>query len=100
MSTHVKSDADEEGGDRSTTPAVAFASIWAYALAAGFVALGITHGIPAIVHPRYLRVPLQWATIPIVALLAGLACENALMRIHHRSLLVCRSDDEASAHRS
>jgi hypothetical protein len=99
MRTHVNNDADEEGAGRGKAPAVAFVSIWAYALTAGFVALGITHGIPAII-PRYLRVPLQWATIPVVALLAGLACEKVLTRVYHRSLLTYRSDGRASAHRS
>jgi hypothetical protein len=99
MRTQISSDADEEGASRGKAPAVAFVSIWAYAVAAGFVALGITHGIPAIM-PRYLHVPLQWATIPVVALPAGLACEKVLTRVYYRSLLTYRSDDRASAHRS
>jgi hypothetical protein len=99
MRSHVDDVADEEGVSLGKAHALAFLSIWAYALTAGFVALGIAHGIPAIV-PRYLRVPLQWATIPLVALLAGLACEKVLTHAYHRSLPTYRSDDRASAHRS
>jgi hypothetical protein len=88
METHVKSDADEDRAGRSITPPVAFASIWAYALASGFVALGITQATAVFVHPRSLRLPLQWATILVVALTAGLVCESALTRV--RSLIALR----------
>jgi len=99
MRTHVKSDASEEDTGHGTAPAVAFASIWAYALAVGFVALGITHGLSAVI-PRYLRVPLQWATIATVALLAGLACESVLARAHDRSLHVGRREGGVLSRRS
>ena len=98
MRTHVKSDASEAGASHGiAATAAAFVSIWAYAIAAGFVALGISH---AVIHARYLRVPLQWATIPMVALLAGLACENVLARVYSRSLRTWGRDARASAHRS
>jgi hypothetical protein len=97
--TRVRGGADEEGTGQGTSPTVAFVSIWVYALAAGFVALGISHGIPAIIHPRYLRVPLQWATIPAVAVLAGLAGGSALTRVY-RGSLPSRSDGRTPAHRA
>ena len=99
MRTRVKGDASEEDTGLGTTPVVTFASIWAYALAAGFVALGITNGLSAVV-PRYLRVPLQWATIATVAFLAGLACENVLVWAHDRSLHVWRREGGVLSRRS
>ena len=66
---------------RITTPRVAFVSMWAFALASGLVALGLTDAIGVLVTQRSVRVPLQFATIPTVAIVAGLDCEGTLMRV-------------------
>jgi len=59
----------------------AVASVWVYALASGFVALGLTEVIAALTDPGEMRSSLQWATIPVVAVVAGLACESTLTRV-------------------
>jgi hypothetical protein len=66
---------------RSMPPHVAFVSMWAFALASGLVAFGLTEVIGALVAERSVRVSLQFATIPAVAVVAGLTCEGTLMRV-------------------
>lgn len=81
MAMPVKVGADEKrSSDRVVTRATV-ASIWAYALTSGFVALGITQLIGLFVHPRSARLGVQCATIIVVALLAGLGCDSALARV-------------------
>jgi hypothetical protein len=72
---------DLEGGNRSTSSRVPLASIWAVALASGFVALGLTEVIGAFVAQRTVRVSLQITTISGVSIVAGIACESTLMRV-------------------
>jgi hypothetical protein len=91
MGTRVKVAADEDRTARSIPLGVAFVSIWAYALLAGLLALGTTRAIAAFIPPRPLRTQLQWATLPAVAILAGLTCETALMRV--RSLIDLPTND-------
>jgi hypothetical protein len=66
---------------RSTPPRLALVSMWAFALASGLVAFGLTEVIGALVAERSVRVSLQFATIPAVAVVAGLTCEGTLMRV-------------------
>jgi hypothetical protein len=66
---------------RSTPPHVVLVSIWAFALVSGLVAFGLTEVIGALVAQRSVRGSLQLATIPVVAIVAGLACESTLTRV-------------------
>jgi hypothetical protein len=81
MGVQAGSDVAEAHGS-SSSPRLAFASIWAYAFGAGLVALGLAAAITAFTQPSGLRVSLQWATIPVVAVVAGLACESTLARLY------------------
>lgn len=66
---------------RSTAPHVVLVSIGAFALASGFLAFGLTEVIGALVVQRSVRGSLQLATIPAVAIVAGLACGSTLTRV-------------------
>jgi hypothetical protein len=59
---------------------MAFASIWAYTLAAGLLAYVVTVILAAVLRPGSLRVSLQVGTISAVALISGLTCESVLVR--------------------
>jgi hypothetical protein len=78
MSTQAKSDAGEALTSGICFPRVLFASIWAYALASGFLAYGLTDAIAAVTDPGSLRLSLQLGTIPVTAVVAGLACQPTL----------------------
>ena len=91
MGAQVNSGAGDAPASSGTSPRGAFALIWAYALASGLVAYGLTEVIAALTKPSYVRVPLQWATMPTVAVVAGLACESTLTRL--RSLLASYRHD-------
>jgi hypothetical protein len=83
------SDVDNDPDLRaSAPPAQALAWIWAYAIASGLVAFGITQIIAVLDVPRGWRDPLQLSAIPAVAVVAGLACNSALTRV--RSAIACR----------
>ena len=82
MGVQAGSDVAEAHGSSSSSPRLAFVSIWAYAFGAGLVALGLAAAITAFTQPSGLRVSLQWATIPVVAVVAGLACESTLARLY------------------
>jgi hypothetical protein len=72
---------DGEDDSCGTYARAPLASIWAVALASGFVALGLTEVIAALVAPRSLRVCLQITTISAVSIVAGIACESTLLRV-------------------
>lgn len=67
------------GADRASAAMVG--SIWLYALASGFVAVGLIKAITLCTQPGSLREFLQLATPPVIAIAAGLACETMLARL-------------------
>jgi hypothetical protein len=81
--------AEEALASSNSAPYILFASIWAYALASGLIAFGLTEIIAAIVRPGSLRLSLQMAAIPVVAGTAGIACERTLTAL--RSLVASRN---------
>ena len=78
MTAQAKSDADEALTSGAGSPRVLFASIWAYVLASGFLAYGLTEAIAVVTQPSSLRLSLQLGTIPVTAVVAGLACKRTL----------------------
>jgi FtsH-binding integral membrane protein len=80
MGSQARSDT-VEARRSSLSLRVALASIWAYALASGLIALGVTELITAVVPPGQLRFLLELATVVLVAVTAGLACQNTLTRL-------------------
>jgi hypothetical protein len=80
--------AEEALASSNSAPYIFFALIWAYALAAGLIAFGLTEIVAAIVQPGSLRLSLQLAAIPVVAVAAGVACERTLTAL--RSLVANR----------
>jgi hypothetical protein len=90
MNLQARYDAGETWANSSLR--LAFVSIWVYALAAGLVALGLTEVIAALTQPSAARSSLQLATMLIVAVVAGLACERTLTSL--RSVFAFRSRDK------
>jgi hypothetical protein len=78
MSTQAKSDTDEALTSGIGSPRLLFASIWAYALASGFLAYGLTEVVTAVTRPSSLRLSLQLGTISVTAVAAGFACERTV----------------------
>jgi hypothetical protein len=81
MDVQARRDVVDRPVSRRKSSRVAFASIWAYALASGLVAVGVSEVIASLTPPSRLRTSLQLATIPVVAVLAGLGCQRALVRL-------------------
>jgi len=82
MNTQAKSDAGEALSGGASSPRFFLASIWVYALAAGFLAYGLTEVVAAVTRPSSLRLSLQLGAIPVTAIAAGLACERTLRTIY------------------
>jgi hypothetical protein len=87
MSTQAKTGAGEALTSDICFPRVVFASIWTYALAWGFLAYGLTDTIAAVTHPGNVRLLLQLGTIPVTAVVAGLACKRTLSTFYAHRLL-------------
>lgn len=62
----------------AASPQLLFVSVWVYALASGLLAYGVAEIIAAITQPNGLRLTLQMATIPAVAVPAGLVAGRGL----------------------
>ncbi len=77
----ARENSDAAADRRGTSPHVVLVSIGAFALASGLVAFGLTEAIGALVAQRSVRGSLQLVTIPVVAIVAGLACESTLTRV-------------------
>lgn len=82
MNTQAKSDAGEALTSGAGSPRFLLASIWVYALAAGFLAYGLSEVAAAVTRPSSLRLSLQLGAIPVTAVAAGLACEPTLRAIY------------------
>jgi hypothetical protein len=98
MAVPVKADGDGKTVSDGRVSRITVVSIWAYALAVGFVALGITQMIGLFVHARSTRLGAQCATIIVVALLAGLACDSAVTRIRALAALTNSRGRKARTH--
>ncbi len=84
MTVHARGDAGTTQGPSAGPALVAFASIWAYAVAGGLAALGLTRVADAVTEPGRVRDLLQVIVLCAVALPAGLACESILASLGDR----------------